>query len=325
MAVELKDRMGVWLFLASVLAFLAVVAIFVGKGQPQIVVQVPYQQVQPTQVPTTPTTTVEYVDKATVAIYVMDAEANPITNGYAQIWRVYNESNVTGRAFYADSGYSVWLNSSLDELGSATFTITRTQYDVLKQLIQQGKLSLYAVFVPGEGADYYREGVKLPEISFVKGKETTTVTITAKAIAKYYRLNNVALDLMGAKANTEKSVTYDILKVSENENGIFRIYKFVVTPVELENVKDQFKELKLSFNGTEVVLISNGEVKLNESKEVIIPLRELRANNVITVSIYYKLASDANPAYDGRTLVKIRIIDVRGVSLGEVSVTLDTA
>jgi len=323
MAVELKGRTELLYFLAALLALIAVV-VMIGRWQPQVVVQVPQPQPQPTPQPT-PTPTVEYVDRATVAVYVMDPEANPITNGLAQIWRVYNESKVTGSAFYATEGYSVWLNSSLDELGSAVFTITRTQYDVLKQMIQQGKLTLYAVFIPGGNVNYYREGVKLPEISFVKGKETTTVTITAKPIAQYYDLFDITLDIRGLTSGAEKSRTFNIMTVSDNEKGIFRIYKFVVNPVDLASVAGQFKELKLTIAGKEVVLISNGELKLNESTEVIIPVKEMKAGDSLSMSVYYKLATDANAAYDGKTLVRVDIVDVRGATLGTVSVSLDTA
>jgi len=323
MAVELKGRSELVYFLATLLALIAVV-VLIGRAQPQVVVQVPQVQ-QPQVVQPTTTPTVEYSDTATVAVYVMDPEANPTINGFVQIWRVYNESNVTSLAFYATEGYSVWLNSSLDELGSAVFTITRVQYDILKQMIQQGKLALYAVFIPGEGASYYREGVKLPEISFVKGKETTTVIITVKAIAQYYDLYDVTLDIRGLTSGTEKSRTFNIMTVSDNEKGIFRVYKFVINPVELANVVDQFSELKLTIAGKEVVLITGGQLKVNESTEVVIPVKEMKAGDSISMSVYYKLASNANAAYDGKTLVKVGIVDVRGVSLGEVSVTLDTA
>ena len=320
-----ESRVNIWHILFVAAAVAIAVAYFTGKAQPQIVINVPQQQ--PTQVQTQPTPapapTPKLVDTAKLVVFAMDPEANPITDGTVELWKVTNVSKVTEKAFYATEGYSVWMDASLDSLGIAEFTISRAQWDVIKRLKEELGVKVYAVVLPT--GNYYRAGVEVPELSFYEGSETQSVTVILSPIAQYYDISNPVVDIRGLKAEDTKTKDYTIITLSENEKGVLKIYKLVIVPGELSNLTTQFDYLKIKIGDNEVELIEDGEVQLTDSKEVIIPVKELKAAEALTITVEYKLAADPDASLDGTKIADIEIYDVRDTAIGTASVTVNTA
>ncbi|MEM4587920.1 MAG: hypothetical protein QXW13_00135 [Nanopusillaceae archaeon] len=318
MAIEQREKLIQYLFVFAVLALAFAVFQSAQKGT-QVVVQYPQpvpQQQQPT------VTQPKLVSTASLLVFVIDTEANPV-GGVVELWRVANVSEVTRKAFYATEGYTVWMVREVDELGVAQFDILRAQYEVINKMIQEGRVRLFAVVTPS--GRYYKEGVEVPRISFVEGQEVNTLTITVKPIAQYFDLVNPVLDIRGLSSGAERVRDFRILSLSENEKGVLRLYKLEVEPAELSRLTNFIKELTITYGDKVVELIKDGSVKLEGTEEIVFPVRELKANDGISIRVKIVLSNAPDAAADGAEVAKVNIYDVRDQKVGEVSITLDTA
>ena len=320
-----ESRINIWQVLFVVAAVAIAVAYFAGKAQPQIVVNIPQQQ--PTQIQTQPIptqeTTPKLVDTAKLVVVAMDPEANPITRGTVELWKVTNVSEVTEKAFYATEGYSRWMYEFLDSTGIVEFTISRAQWDVIKRLKEELGVKIYAVVLPP--GNYYRAGVEVPELSFYEGSEVQSVTVIVSPVAQYYDIINPVVDIRGLKAGDTKTKDYAIITISENEKGVLKIYKLEIAPGELSTLTTQFDYLKIKIGDNEVDLIEDGDVQLTDNEEVVIPVKELKATEELTITIEYKLAADPDASVDGARIADIAIYDVNDAMIGTTSVTINTA
>ncbi|MEM1634116.1 MAG: hypothetical protein QW714_00095 [Nanopusillaceae archaeon] len=319
MAIEQREKILQYLFVFAVLVLAFAVFQSAQKGT-QVVVQypqpVPQQQQQPT------VTQPKLVNVATLLVFAIDLEANPVA-GTVELWRVTNLSEVTKRAFYSTEGYSLWMTKTIDELGVAQFDISRAQYEVINKMIQEGRIKLFAVVIPS--GNYYREGVEVPRISFVEGQEVNTLTVQVKPIAQYIDLVNPVLDIRGLSSGAERTRDFRILTISENEKGVLRLYKLEVEPAELSRLTNFIKELTITYGDKVVELIKDGSVKLEGTEEIVFPVRELKANDGISIRVKLVLSNAPDAAADGAEVAKVKIYDVRDQKVGEVSITLDTA
>lgn len=332
MAVEKKQGLTTEKALQYLTVFLLailVIGLYTGQLQPQTVVKIvererptPIVQ-QPQVVVQQPPAPVEYVDFAKLVVFAMDEQGNPISQGTVELWRVSNESEVLGRAFYATTGYNVWMSANLTDLGYAEFTISRVQWDVIQKLMEQG-IKVYAVVIPT--GNYYRGGTEVQNISFIKGKETTSVTVVLQKIASLLYQYDVLVDMRGLQAGDERTWEDVILKVSVNEEGVLKVYKFEIVPGNaLSNLTAFIDTLSVTIGGETVTLIEGGSVKLTSTQTVTVPVIELRAGESLSIQINYRLSNAPDPTLDNAQMFVINVYDVRDTLVATSTVTVDTA
>ncbi|MEM1724303.1 MAG: hypothetical protein QXW71_00795, partial [Thermoplasmata archaeon] len=110
-----------------------------------------------------------------------------------------------------------------------------------------------------------------------------------------------------------------------NEKGVLRLYKLEIIPGQLSNVAGFIKELTITYGNEVVELIKDGSVKLEGTEEIVFPVRELKANEGVSIRVKAVLSNPPAATADGVEVAKVALYDVRDQKVGEVSITLDTA